>query len=162
EGSFELETSASPRRIKINRQDARNRFAIGVYDLDGDRLKICIGDPADKVTEFKSRPGSSVLLAEFVRLTASPGTIVLPASPDSKWDGTMSIYDWYAKNNMLQPQPIDAATWGTFVNPRGDGSLNREAGRITITVPGGAPHNLLPGEPYNFDAPRLMTDVQGN
>jgi uncharacterized protein (TIGR03067 family) len=163
EGSFELETTASSRRIKITYQGARNRFAIGVYDLDGDRLKICIGDPAeDTVTEFKSRPGTSILLAEFVRLAAPPGTIVLPALPELKWDGSMSIYDWYAKNYMLQPQPVDAVTWGTFVNPRGDCRLKREANRITLTVPGGVPHNLLPGEPYNFDAPRLMNDVEGN
>src|SRR5207247_7689109 len=83
EGTFELDTAASPRRLKITRPEGPNRFAVmdGIYDLDGDRLKICMGEPEDKVTEFKSLPGTHIMLVEFVRLVAAPGTIVLPYSP---------------------------------------------------------------------------------
>src|SRR5207237_5382084 len=89
EGTFELDTSASPRRIKITRSEGPNRFAVmdGIYDLDGDHLRICMGEPEDKVTEFKSRPGTHILLAEFVRMVAPPGAAAassssaLPAPP---------------------------------------------------------------------------------
>ena len=56
-------TATIPARIKITRPEGPNRFAVmdGIYDLDGDRLKICMGEPEEKVMEFK-RAGKTMLV----------------------------------------------------------------------------------------------------
>jgi uncharacterized protein (TIGR03067 family) len=156
EGTFELETAATPRRIKITRQEGRNRFAImdGIYDLDGDRLKICMGEPAENISEFKSRPGTSILLAEFVRLLSA-----------KEIEGTPRATAGSLKNlpqSASASEVVDLATWGHFVDPKSDCRLDRKTDSITIAVPGGPPHNLLPLAGYNHDAPRLIGDVEGD
>ena len=53
EGTFELDATKSPRQIDFVRGTTRQR---GIYELDGDRLKLCVGPADDRPTEFKTRP----------------------------------------------------------------------------------------------------------
>jgi uncharacterized protein (TIGR03067 family) len=53
EGTFELDTTQSPRRIDFVRGKARQ---LGIYELDGDSLKLCVGPADDRPTEFKTKP----------------------------------------------------------------------------------------------------------
>ena len=84
EGAFELVTATNPRRIKITRPEGQNRFAImdGIYELNGNHLRICIGEPEEKATQFKTRAGSRLTVIDFERPSAPSGTIILPPNPD--------------------------------------------------------------------------------
>lgn len=53
EGTFELDASQSPRRITFLRGSVRQ---IGIYELNKDDLKWCVGPPDDPPTEFKTKP----------------------------------------------------------------------------------------------------------
>jgi uncharacterized protein (TIGR03067 family) len=53
EGTFELDATQSPRRIDFIRGKGRQ---LGIYELDGDRLKLCVGPADDRPTEFKTQP----------------------------------------------------------------------------------------------------------
>jgi uncharacterized protein (TIGR03067 family) len=53
EGAFELDATHTPRRIDFVRGKARQ---LGIYELDGDTLKLCVGPADDRPTEFKTRP----------------------------------------------------------------------------------------------------------
>jgi serine/threonine-protein kinase len=52
--------------------------------------------------------------------------------------------------------------WGEVIDPRLDCRFERTAGRLTLTVPGGWPHELsiVPGS--NLDAPRVLQWVVGD
>lgn len=53
EGTFELDASKSPRQIDFIRGKTRQ---IGIYELEGDRLKLCVGPADDRPREFKTKP----------------------------------------------------------------------------------------------------------
>jgi hypothetical protein len=62
-----------------------------------------------------------------------------------------------------QTQPVDATNWGKFVNPQGGHLLRHTdavSNRLTITVPGTRPFNLMKG--FNYDAPRLLEEIAGD
>src|SRR5438128_1339210 len=49
EGMFELDASKSPRQIDFIRGKTRQ---IGIYELNGDSLKLCVGPADDRPKEF--------------------------------------------------------------------------------------------------------------
>ena len=53
EGTFELDSGKSPRQIDFIRGQTRQ---IGIYELDGDSLKLCIGPADDRPKTFKTKP----------------------------------------------------------------------------------------------------------
>lgn len=53
EGTFELDATKSPRQIDFIRGKSRQ---LGIYELDGDQLKLCVGPADDRPKEFKARP----------------------------------------------------------------------------------------------------------
>ncbi|HVS33990.1 MAG TPA: TIGR03067 domain-containing protein [Gemmataceae bacterium] len=66
EGTFKIDPTTKPKSIDITQTNGPNagKTSLGVYDLDGDTLKICWAPPGkDRPTDFKSAEGSGVLLA---------------------------------------------------------------------------------------------------
>jgi hypothetical protein len=66
----------------------------------------------------------------------------------------------------IQPRDADVGMvqhfdWGDAVDPRGECRFHEEAGRFTMHVPGGN-YQLLPGMDHNFNAPRLLREVDGD
>ena len=59
EATFKLDTSKKPKTIDLTLMggDQDGKEMKGLYELDGDTLKICIADPEhpDRPTEFKSK-----------------------------------------------------------------------------------------------------------
>ena len=53
DGTFELDASKSPRQIDFIRGKSRQ---IGIYELDGNSLKLCVGPSDDRPKEFKTKP----------------------------------------------------------------------------------------------------------
>jgi uncharacterized protein (TIGR03067 family) len=53
DGTFELDASKSPRQIDFIRGNSRQ---IGIYELDEDSLKLCVGPSDDRPKEFKTKP----------------------------------------------------------------------------------------------------------
>jgi uncharacterized protein (TIGR03067 family) len=53
EGTFELDATRSPKQIDFIRGKSRQ---IGIYELDGDQLKLCVGPADDRPKEFKTKP----------------------------------------------------------------------------------------------------------
>jgi uncharacterized protein (TIGR03067 family) len=53
EGTFELDATKSLRQIDFVRGKTRQ---IGIYELDGDNLKLCVGPADDRPKEFTTRP----------------------------------------------------------------------------------------------------------
>jgi uncharacterized protein (TIGR03067 family) len=55
--TVKLDPAKKPKQIDLTRTfEGRQETATGIYDLDGDRLKLCIADPEvkERPTEFKS------------------------------------------------------------------------------------------------------------
>jgi uncharacterized protein (TIGR03067 family) len=53
EGTYEIDASQNPRQIDFIRGNTKQ---IGIYELDGDRLKLCVGPADDRPKEFKTKP----------------------------------------------------------------------------------------------------------
>jgi uncharacterized protein (TIGR03067 family) len=53
EGTFELDATKNPRQIEFVRGNTRQ---IGIYELDGDNLKLCVGPADDRPKAFKTKP----------------------------------------------------------------------------------------------------------
>jgi uncharacterized protein (TIGR03067 family) len=52
DGTFELDARTSPRQINFIRGKVRQ---LGIYELDEDRLKLCVGPADDRPKEFKTK-----------------------------------------------------------------------------------------------------------
>jgi uncharacterized protein (TIGR03067 family) len=60
-GSYELDSSARPRKIIVVKdEDPRHKPLPGIYELEGDTLKICYGKI--RPTEFATKPGQNAML----------------------------------------------------------------------------------------------------
>lgn len=66
--TFKLDTNAKPRRIEIKPTDS-DRVMRGIYELNGDSMKICFGGPGSDAypTEFSGKAGSNTMLMIFKR-----------------------------------------------------------------------------------------------
>jgi uncharacterized protein (TIGR03067 family) len=53
DGTFELDATKIPRQIDFVRGKTRQ---IGIYELDADNLKLCVGPSDDRPTEFTTKP----------------------------------------------------------------------------------------------------------
>lgn len=53
EGTYEIDASKNPRQIDFIRGKTKQ---IGIYELDGDRMKLCVGPADDRPKEFKTKP----------------------------------------------------------------------------------------------------------
>ena len=53
EGTYTLNAAANPRQIDFVRGQGRQ---IGIYELDGDQLKLCVGPSDDRPKEFSTKP----------------------------------------------------------------------------------------------------------
>ena len=67
EGTFKFDASAKPKTIDLIPNDDKKPKALCIYQLDGDKLKLCMIDKpgVDRPTEFKSGPNTYLL--EFKR-----------------------------------------------------------------------------------------------
>jgi uncharacterized protein (TIGR03067 family) len=65
EGTFKLDPTKKPKTIDITlKMDDQESKRLGIYELDGDTLKICRGEPDEtRPTEFKSKEGTQNVLA---------------------------------------------------------------------------------------------------
>jgi uncharacterized protein (TIGR03067 family) len=66
EGKFKIDPTAKPKQIDTTPTtgDNKGKTALGIYEIDGDALKICWAPAGkDRPTEFKSAEGSGVFLA---------------------------------------------------------------------------------------------------
>jgi len=70
-GSYRIDDNKKPKWLDI-RDDTRNLDIVGIYELDGDTLKICLNEraksTADRPTEFiSSADGPGQVLMELTR-----------------------------------------------------------------------------------------------
>jgi len=70
-GSYRIDDNKQPKWLDIH-DDKRNLDIVGIYELDGDTLKICLNEraksPTERPTEFKSAAsGASQVLMVFTR-----------------------------------------------------------------------------------------------
>ena len=65
EGTFKIDPTAKPRRIdtKATSGPYKDQELQGIYEIDGDTLKICYGLPGkDRPTEFKGKDGCMLMV----------------------------------------------------------------------------------------------------
>jgi uncharacterized protein (TIGR03067 family) len=70
EGQFALDSSKSPKWITVKRSEGINKYGLmdGIYELDGDTLRLCMGEPEDpRPITFTSVPGQRVLYLTLTR-----------------------------------------------------------------------------------------------
>jgi uncharacterized protein (TIGR03067 family) len=69
--TYKLDPSKKPKAVDITYTEGDNKGKTfkGIYQLDGDMLKICRGGSPDdeRPTEFKSKPDSGGVLAVYTR-----------------------------------------------------------------------------------------------
>ncbi len=70
-GSSKIDPAKMPKEIDyklVNLQDGEKKSIGGIYQLDGDTLKVCAANDRDtRPTEFYSRPGTGLSLVVFKR-----------------------------------------------------------------------------------------------
>jgi uncharacterized protein (TIGR03067 family) len=64
EGTFSLDTTKTPREISMSAEG--NKLA-GIYRLEGDELKVCVGIGDDRPTDFVTKAGAKALLLVLKR-----------------------------------------------------------------------------------------------
>jgi uncharacterized protein (TIGR03067 family) len=66
EGTFEVNPTKKPKTIDV--KPGSEGIVLGIYELDGDNLKLCFGRPGnDRPTAFESKPDSGVMLITLKR-----------------------------------------------------------------------------------------------
>lgn len=73
EGTYKLDASAKPRQLDVvmaSPLDPEQKQRLkGIYELKGDKLKVCYGpDGVDRPKKFGSKEGSKLILIEFERI----------------------------------------------------------------------------------------------
>jgi uncharacterized protein (TIGR03067 family) len=73
-GTFTLDTTQNPRHITVIKDESEGFQGMqGIYSLEGDTLRLCMGEPRDgRPTEFRSRAGTSFLSLVLRHETAAP------------------------------------------------------------------------------------------
>jgi uncharacterized protein (TIGR03067 family) len=64
EGTFSLDATKTPREISMS---AEGKKLAGIYRLEGDELKICVGLGDDRPTDFATKAGAKALLLVLKR-----------------------------------------------------------------------------------------------
>ena len=59
---FTLDSKAKPKAIDIKPPKGSEKLVLGIYELDGDTLKICFNEDAKRPKEFASAEGSRTVL----------------------------------------------------------------------------------------------------
>ena len=69
EVGYKLDSTKKPKQIDILiNEGGKEVVSKGIYELDGDDLKVCFGQPGDnRPTEFKTAGGSSEMLVVMKR-----------------------------------------------------------------------------------------------
>lgn len=63
-GKFSLDATKAPKEISMSAEDKK---LVGIYKLDGDELKICVGIGDDRPTDFATKAGAKSLLIVLKR-----------------------------------------------------------------------------------------------
>jgi uncharacterized protein (TIGR03067 family) len=101
EGTFKLDPTQTPKEIDVIRSDDHLGM-LGIYSLDGDRLRLCMGDPGEpRPKGFESTPGpnSRRLLATLRR-----------ASDTDRLQGTWVAMNGESQGKALQPDELKRLT----------------------------------------------------
>src|SRR5204862_189483 len=71
EGEYQLDPTAKPKRIEFK---TMGKAILGIYQLDGDELKLCFRDPGSdgRPEEFTGAAGSNNILILLKREAAKP------------------------------------------------------------------------------------------
>ena len=77
---FSIDPTIHPKTIVVSELNAPDGW--GIYRFEGERLIICMSDPAtaQRPTDFSSRPGSKQMLLVMERTDAVPDAAVQPAA----------------------------------------------------------------------------------
>lgn len=110
-GAFQLDSSKQPKTIDIS---MGRQTMLGIYEMDGDTLKVCYGrNGVERPTEFKAAAGSNYIMIVFKRLkNLRDGWFTAEdRSPESKvlerWVGmweTEAVFnraEWTPKENKV-------------------------------------------------------------
>jgi uncharacterized protein (TIGR03067 family) len=63
-GKFSLDATKTPKEIAMSAEDKK---LAGIYKLEGDELKICVGIGDDRPTDFATKAGAKALLLVLKR-----------------------------------------------------------------------------------------------
>jgi len=70
-GSVKIDPSKTPKEIDVNFTDGKGGGMVakylGVYELDGDKLTVCVGTDGKRATELASKPDTKTMLIVFQR-----------------------------------------------------------------------------------------------
>jgi uncharacterized protein (TIGR03067 family) len=64
-GVFHLNPSTAPKQIDILKEDGKRKWLLGIYAIEGDRLRFCFGP--ERPDELTTKPGQNAVLLEFRR-----------------------------------------------------------------------------------------------
>jgi uncharacterized protein (TIGR03067 family) len=64
QGTYTIDATKKPKQIDVSHD---GKTMEGIYEFDGKQLKLCIGEPAQRPTEFASPEGSHTMLMVLKR-----------------------------------------------------------------------------------------------
>jgi uncharacterized protein (TIGR03067 family) len=67
EATFKIDPTKKPKTIDLHPKTAKGQVVVGIYELEGDTLKICMPEPSTgkkRPTEFSGKDGKSLMTFE--------------------------------------------------------------------------------------------------
>jgi uncharacterized protein (TIGR03067 family) len=128
EGTFALDPGKNPKRITFIGNEADNFQGMqGVYSLDGDALQVCIGQPGESPTEFRSQAGTRILNLVFRRDAAAPPArrdedalqgvwAIVSVEENGRVFGEEDVAAWIKQTVTFEGDQVRMQT--EYVNPR--------------------------------------------
>jgi uncharacterized protein (TIGR03067 family) len=106
EGVVKLDTTKNPRWLDVTRPEGPGRrFGImsGIYELQGDTLRLCLGEPEDpRPKAFASQAGTRILYITLQRESLFNGKDL------TGWEGDNAVWKW-EEGRLVGRQPANSA-----------------------------------------------------
>jgi general secretion pathway protein G len=157
--AIRLDPSKSPKAIVANPVEGEGKKGLrlaGVYQLDGDTLKLCLADPENAPTELKSEARPNAVLLELKRVETLPKARVLAqlteeakqakARTDVKTLTTAA--ETYKIGTNAYPSKLE-----DLVKPPGGGPSFLKPDKDVLKDPWGNPYQYDPTGPKNNGKP---------
>jgi uncharacterized protein (TIGR03067 family) len=133
--TIKLDSSKKPKQIDITPEDGQDKM-LGIYELTGDKLKMCMAKDS-RPTEFKSTEGGMTVLVELKRVGQKKSEVNAPAVGNSELGRIAGVWKLLKARGDGEDAPPDIVgpvrlTFDSDGTLQVDGTAKKDKGTFTI------------------------------